>query len=220
MCVIQPKELNPVHTQECKDKRGKYSIDWSHNNLDGSREKVIIETDCEDTVIVFSYGFKIHYMNVGSCVLQNYKQVDIIKMAVEHLYNVELIPFRNHAKLPKWEGEDYVYELVSFGNIWDYYTKTSIDKIADIFASDLDKELMGEYFHKTYKRVASYCGKEQLLNTAYSLTEQNLENLKRNEFISKRATHYEITQADINYILKKLNNQTNNKTKKKNGVKN
>ena len=205
MCKSNITQLNPVHTNGCNDDLGYYyedSIEYIGKSYEAIESKRKIK--CKDVVLCFSFGFQIYYMNVGKCVLRNYKAVDIIKSAVDHKFGADLWAKRKSDFIPKWEGEDYVYELVYEGyGFWDYYVKTPIDKIPNIFNTDLETDLI-------YDNMG-FSKNERSYSPAMDLNEKNLDLLKRNEFVSKRATQFELKNADINAILKKVSKQIKQK---------
>lgn len=150
-------------------------------------KQVLIERECKERLVYFSKEFNIHQMNVGDCVFDKYKYEEhIVKELFNEVFMEELIPFRRYEKIPKWDGEDYVYELVIDGgyrNHYDYYRRTPIKFISNYFMDEFQKDIVGGLF----------------------LQQTNMKYLSEQNFISKRANPYQISHTDINKLLTKIN---------------
>lgn len=149
--------------------------------------------DCKKNTIVFSLGFKPRFIHVGDCVLKKIKEIDVIKHYFEH-HDYDL--YCKQSGPEKWDGGDYIEELVcSTGFHWNYYTRTKVSEIANIFCDETE-----HYF--TDDDVDSFSS-----TRALALKEINLKYLKENEFVSKRANYYTVSHTDVNFIINKLNKQ-------------
>ena len=150
------------------------------------------EVKCESFSLVYSNDFNIHYLDIPSCLKETYAfnqgMSDTRRNIFEKLFNKKVYCYQG---LPdRWNGEDYVMEQIYFGTgyNWSYYAETPIEMVANIFKdrcfSELDNLTMGD---------------------CYSLEHANLELLKRNKFISKRANPLQVSTTDVRLVLDKLN---------------
>jgi len=191
---MKATEVNMAHTDQCD---GYYDHPvMSFENW----EPTTVRAKCDDIIISVSNDFHLYHAKIGRCkMVYNtiagvdylFKNHEVAQLIIEKKFNKEVHKFR-YNKIPKWDGEPFVYEIAYVLDQWVYCVETDLDKIVNFW---LDIE-----------------GKECLVDNNFSgsdLCQANKEYLSNQNFISKRANNYQITNSDINTIFKKLNNRIN-----------
>jgi len=166
-------------------------VDSYEYQPDGKIVPTKIQKTCiEVHKIAVSIDFNTYNLSVPECWFNDRSEIDFAKFVVTTKFQKTIIPFRGDP--PKWNGEDYVFELCFvYGDGWRYYIKTPLDMVPNIFITP----------------ESQYAYEETGNITLLSLRELNLEILKKNEFVSKRSSIYNISTTDVNYLLTKFKKQ-------------
>jgi len=148
--------------------------------------------------LVVSVDFNIHIFKVPSCWFDKVSELQLYKLIIKHQFNRDVYSCRGYEK---WDGGDKIMEkcFLSQNNFWGYYIETELSKASNIFC--LSDEFQRDVRYKS--------------SDAHYLIEENLGNLKRDNFVSKRANPYEVTLTDINVLINKINSYEKRKNSNK-----
>ena len=171
------------------------------------KRTVIHHPECahtEDTMCGSNFGsvsslsymvdFQCYYLTIARC-MSSVGDHNIVQGLLESKHCREVTKFRNGA--PRWDGGDMIWQLAfKYGYQHGLYIQVPVHLIHKIWMDDYHWQLEKDY---------DYSGNK--------LVKENLTYLGKQNLVSKRASMFEVTQADINKLLNHLNSKTNEKYK-------
>jgi hypothetical protein len=147
------------------------------------------------------YNFEPYFFSVSGEIAgqRAFKETDLIREMIDYKWGKNetsrLHSFRNAEDIPIWEGEGYVHCIVTYNCNYILTHHAPLDTIVNLW---MDKDGATREASETHGWVNS------------TLQSMNLDQLKRSDFVSKRANPHTITNTDLNKILEKFSKQIKN----------
>jgi len=176
--------MNIIHHPKCNGSYKRQSVIYGRGS---SIEIKDIDVLCECDELPISNDLNIYICNVPKC-WGWCGDLDLQKTIIKTLFNKRVYSFRSN-NLPKYDGEDYFYQhcfVPKTSASWSYMTQSQLSKISNYFMNDLQKS-------------------DELFD-GYTLRQLNENYIKDQEFVSKYANPYIVSESDVNKILTKLQN--------------